>query len=88
MVDALSRHHGGPQGCFRLHQLPIIGPCDPETHCCHQGGRRGQTGAARLLERVDCGIESSPIEHEPAKEHGRSGRLVALASSGENARGA
>jgi hypothetical protein len=41
-----------------------------------------------LFKRVDGGVDSPPIEHEPAEKLGSSGRLVAQASSGEYARGA
>jgi hypothetical protein len=37
---------------------------------------------------VDGCIESPSIQHEPPKEHRRSGRLFALASSEQNTRGA
>jgi hypothetical protein len=37
---------------------------------------------------VDGGLDSPAIQHEPAEKQGGSGRLVALASSGEYARGA
>ena len=88
MTDALSRHHCGAQSCLSLCQLPIVGPRNPETHRGQQSGRRGRADGTRLLERLDGGVDSSPIQHEPAEKKGGSGRFVALASSGEDARGA